>query len=204
MGGYEYDDPVERCAWRLRERAYNDLLRSRLIRPVAVLPPAAGAEWSITVPPSLTWELLAVHYQLATSAVVANRVSTLQARDSAGVLVWKAYSGQSQPASQQVPYDYSQGLGITVVTQDLQSSLPNTPLPLASGFSLATSTGNIDAGDQYSQITVWVRELGVGLIYQTAAVLAIEIVAEVPTPLTADDAIPATLPGQPAPPAAAQ
>src|SRR6516162_1693189 len=47
-------------------------------RPVAITTPAAGANWTVTVPGGRMWRPIAINATLVTSAAVANRIPGIQ------------------------------------------------------------------------------------------------------------------------------
>lgn len=161
------------------ERAYLDALVNReaaglalfqllelsLVREVLVANPAAGAEWSATVPAGAWWELLGVEYTLTTSAVVANRQSVLRTRDADSRTVLRAEQSATQAASLAVAYTATPGLGAVVAsTAGNSAPLATPPQILPAAWTVGTLTGNLDAGDAYSNITLQVREWSPGRI----------------------------------------
>jgi len=202
----EYEDTPDCVASRrrLRELGLNELLRLRLVRDYAIPSPAAGAEWSATPPAGTLWELLAVRHLLVTSAVVANRGSTLTLTVPGGTPIFQSTIGSNLAASLSAVMTWSAGYGAIANLAGFFSTLPTPPLVIPNNYTLRTATSGLDAGDQYSSIEITVREWSTGAVYWGVDQIVTQARQEAPTPLTADDAIPATLPGQPAPPAAAQ
>lgn len=204
MDGYEYAALSDALAWQARYAMFEPLMRARLYRDIFVPPPAAGVDWSITVPPAGPWEIISVRATFTASAVVATRVPKLVTHTTDGVELQRFGAAVSIAASGSQTLMWVAGLGSTTTATAPESQL-GIPAPLAlENTSWGTFTTALDAGDQWSQIAVRIIDLSVGQIYQAASSVARDLCSEIPTPLTADDAIPATLPGQPAPPAAAQ
>lgn len=128
--------------------------RSRIAVPVAS--PAAGADWTLTVPAGHLYQLLAVFATLTTSAVAATRIARLTLSDGVRTLA------DVPPISSQITtlvrrylwlpagQAYATGLGIL-------SPLPD--LTLAAGWTVGTTTDAIDAGDQWSGIFVHVLDV---------------------------------------------
>ena len=127
-----------------------------------IVNPAVGAEWTFTVPVGQLLELLSLHWVLATSATVANRVSGFEIVDGAGNVIGIWRGGAVQAAS--LTENYSIG------TIDGQSD-PNgnfgaiiIPAPqglyLPAGFTIRSLTAALQAGDQYSAIWMSVEQFG--------------------------------------------
>ena len=134
------------------------ILLQRLVRQVPIANPGAGADFGVTVPSGSTWDLLSLTMLLATSAVVADRLDQIIIKDQDGTVQIIVYVGQSQPASEAVRHVYSTGFGTTSTSIVLVQSLPSPPAILREGWSLHSLTGNLDAGDQYTQVMLTVRE----------------------------------------------
>lgn len=128
------------------------------IKTVAVANPAAGADWSVQVPAGVTWEVQAVYGQLATSAVVANRFPVLVITDAASnPLVNANPGGGGQTATQTHKYTWA----IDAASNQNTSANPSTPIPdvvLPAGATIASSTLNLDAADQWSAVSLYVVE----------------------------------------------
>ncbi len=127
-------------------------------RPIAIANPAAGADFTITVPAGRTWEILGVAGQFTTSAVAGNRTPSLflQVRGNpAGISIT---SGAVIPASQ--GNNMCWGIGLPAfgpLDGTLNTALPQRML-LNAGDKLGSSTAGILAGDQWSNIYLWVNE----------------------------------------------
>jgi hypothetical protein len=150
-------DPLELIGGALGRSVY-ELLRQRLVKEVPVASPAAGAEWSTVVPAGTTWELLSVQETLATSAVVANRVASVQVPDASAARVLRIAGGGLDAASLTTMETFAAGLGTTENVSHHQAPLPAPPAILPGGWQVGSLTTNIDVGDQYSAILVVVRE----------------------------------------------
>lgn len=152
----------------LLAQASLELLKLRLVREIVVPSPAAGAEWIQAVPGGVLWEVLEVSYTFATSVVVANRVSQVVFANADLRSVFRTSPSVNQAASQSVPYAYGAGVGVVITALVLQGSFPSPPIVMSPGYTIRTSTGSIDAGDQYSNITLQVREWDETAIMQEA------------------------------------
>jgi hypothetical protein len=116
--------------------------------------PAAGAEWTFTVPAATTYTLKSVFYQLVTSSAAATRISLLKITDGTNTL-FQGDVSVSQTAS--LTKKYAGGSGITDPL-GASSNFPVVALPvdmvLGPGWKVGTATTAIDLGDQYSAISL--------------------------------------------------
>ena len=121
---------------------------------VQIANPAAGAEWTFTVPAGFVYELISVHWVLATSAVVLNRVSGVVVKDTgANVLgVWRG--GVTQPASQTQNYSLGPFDGQSDPNGNFGAIVVPAPrnIRLPAGFQMISNSHGLDVGDQYSAI----------------------------------------------------
>jgi hypothetical protein len=149
-----------------------ELLRQRLVTEVIVPNPGVGVEISQVVPAGEVWELLAASYRFTSSAVVANRRSSLRVRDPNARLLAQADAPAVQAAGVAVDYVYEQDLGPAafVVVSAQQIPMQGTPLP--PGFVISTITQLLDVGDFYSNISLMVRQWSPHEVEQNAAWLA--------------------------------
>ena len=148
---------VARYARFLQQQVYA-LEPYAAVKTVAVANPAAGADWSVQVPAGVTWEVQSVYAQLATSAVVANRFPVLVVQDAGGNTLLDANpGGGGQTATQTHKYTWAIGAGSNQNT----SANPSAPIPdmvLPGGSTIGTTTLNLDAGDQWSAVSLFVVE----------------------------------------------
>jgi hypothetical protein len=134
------------------------LLELRLVKPVKINSPAAGADWIATVPGGVIWEVLSIKATLVTSAIVANRNAVLRVTDADTNVLYSIAPAASQAASSNFQYSWIQGLGTSLSSNGLQNPLPTPPVPLSNGFVVRAATTLLDVGDQWSGITLMVRE----------------------------------------------
>lgn len=127
--------------------------RSRIVVPVAS--PAAGSDWSITVPGGHVWTPRAVFGQLATSAVVATRSVRLTLTDGVRTFLSTPPTA-TQAASLSRLYSWliqsgtvANGLGILSVLLDW---------PLQAGWTIGTTTEAIDVGDAWTGVFLLVED----------------------------------------------
>ena len=130
-----------------------------LQRVATVANPAAGADWSITVPAGAQWLLQSVNAQLVTSATAGTRIPSLVITDNAAHVVFTGVASLSQAASLTYTYSWSPG----AVASPAGSTSVSGPLPallrLQPGWVIKTVTQGIQAGDQWSAISLAIQEL---------------------------------------------
>lgn len=165
------DTSVDAVAGALEE-VLSELLRQRLVSAVPVAQPAAGAEWSQAIGNVSFAELLAVSYQLQTSAVVANRQASLQIKDANGVVLGQTDAPAVQAAGVTRQYVYQRDLGAPQAIVALTQSVPLGESPLQQGWSIGTLTALLDAGDQYRNIVLIVRSWTAEAIVRNAEWIA--------------------------------
>jgi hypothetical protein len=130
------------------------------LREITVGNPAAGADWSIPIGPSAQrrWRVQSLNAQLLTSAVVANRIPRLQLLDDAGNLVWQSAPSQVIVASTTAQVSAGQGQATaTTDTTTVNVVLPGSTF-MAGSAAIRSSTLNIQAADQWSNIFMEVEE----------------------------------------------
>jgi hypothetical protein len=129
-----------------------------ITRSVTITTPAAGANWSITVPAGASWTLTSVRATLATSATVANRIPDLQIKDASGNIVMDALAGVAQTATLTDTWSWSSG-GVTSTVLGASNSVA---LPwsfrLNPGWVVQQVTAGLQAADQWSAIALSVME----------------------------------------------
>ena len=128
-------------------------------RTVSAPTPAAGTNWTFTVPGESVWGLVAITAKLVTSAVVANRAAVLNVSDGTTVL-YQIAPGAVQAASLTTTYSWLPELATfdnTITGGALNVAMP--PTYLASGQVLSSATALIDVGDQWSAVSLTVIEV---------------------------------------------
>jgi len=129
-----------------------------ITRSVTITNPAAGANWSITVPAGASWTLTSARATLATSATAANRIPDLQIKDGSGNIVLDALAGVAQTATLTDVWSWSVG----AVTSTVLGATNSVGLPggfdLNAGWQIVQVTANLQAGDQWSSIVLGVTE----------------------------------------------
>ena len=131
-------------------------------RTVTIGSAAAGADFTVNVPPGVIWQLISVTATLVTSATVANRFPFFRAWVPGGYGVVYAGAAFTQPAS--VTWNYSFGVGFTVPASGGTSNgagiTPGNRLP--GGGAFGTLTTNLQAADQWQSISYTVIEFVAG------------------------------------------
>ncbi|HWY55752.1 MAG TPA: hypothetical protein VNZ03_14890 [Terriglobales bacterium] len=126
-------------------------------RIITLASPAVGLDWSAPVPATARWRVNAVQAQLATSAVVANRVPHIIITDGQAHTVYNVPSLTNQVAATTFVYS----AGATVVTAFFDSAVVMAlpyPLKMLQNWTIASLTTGIQAGDQWSNIVLFVKE----------------------------------------------
>lgn len=136
-----------------------DYLRGRLVKRVPVASPAAGAEWSAQVPSGAVWIVDSITALLTTSAVVANRSPDLQVTDNDGALLSAVPPPASIAASLAARYYWLRTIAAAWAAgaNKQPTPLPTTILP--AGAIIKSSTLNLDVGDAWTAIVLYVIEL---------------------------------------------
>lgn len=123
--------------------------------------PGAGADWAATVPSNARWKLRCGRAVLATDAVAANRYASLviQAAPGGLAIVYQV----SDPGAPIVAGD-NKTLSFGAASVPLLAGQPlrvwNIPpgVLMLAGWSVASSTAGLDAGDQWSLVRIEVEE----------------------------------------------
>lgn len=121
--------------------------------------PVPGAEISYTIPTGARFHILSVNFTLATDANVAVRYPSLQFLLNTYRIIQVAHNGISLAASLTYNFSYYPGASVykdtnnNLITQRLSSQLY-----VSGKFQLTTTTANIQAADQYSNIYIWVAQ----------------------------------------------
>jgi len=120
---------------------------------LTVAAPAAGADWSLTVPAGHIYEVLSIQASLVTSAAVATRQVSLTLSNGVAVFLTLA-AGFSQLTGLTRRYAWYPFANPYTVLPDGINEIPTTILQ---GLSIiASSTALIDAGDQWSAVKLQV------------------------------------------------
>lgn len=188
----------------VRTLTLHDYLTARLTRTINVTQPAAGADFTVTVPAGSTWVVQAVRGQLVSSAVAGNRLPALRIGDGFTELQ-RIAAVNNQATGLTWVYTWLPGYGYAPATGTIQNlSLGSLAPVLYAGSTIAAVTAAIDVGDQWSGVALQVLEYTVGQIYWMADLLGRELDNEALTMLPAHGDVKPLGTGQPAGPEASQ
>lgn len=127
----------------------NDLNTASMATVTTGTAPAAGAEWSQTVPTGESWQLNTIRFSLVTSVVVANRLASITFDNGTATILGRFPSTQTEPASTTNSYTASVDIASSgLLGTEILVSLPRMQLP--GGFRIRSLTTAIDVADQYS------------------------------------------------------
>lgn len=120
--------------------------------------PGAGADFTVTVPTQARWKVRAINAQLVTAVAVATRAVELEVSDGAGNLLLIAPANVTQAASLSIRYQGSAAPypATTIATRAFCAFPPD--LVLFQGWKILSSTGSIQAADQWSVQNLIVEE----------------------------------------------
>lgn len=127
-------------------------------RVVQIPTPAAGADWSVTVPGGRQWRISAGRAIFTTSAVVASRIPRLTLSDGT-TIYWENSVQATMVASNVYRLGFSAG-GAQQSTgnANVDSALTLPDLWLPGGHQFMTQTTAIDVGDQWSGLALFISE----------------------------------------------
>lgn len=115
--------------------------------------PAAGADWTYTVPAGVQQTLISVRAVLTTGGTAPTAPVLLRITSPTGQIIADLAALSTQGTSVTVTYMWSAGAQSSSSTNFQQMSLP-AGLRLLPGSTIQTITGGIAAGDQWSAITI--------------------------------------------------
>jgi hypothetical protein len=121
--------------------------------------PAAGADISFTVPNGVMWDVVSVIGTLTASAAAANRLVGWIVKNQEGTTVYQYNMTAALTAGLNATFCYSEN------TSSVPSAIATTnhllmpqPVPwIPAGWTFGTNTTNIDVGDQWSAVGIWVQ-----------------------------------------------
>lgn len=120
--------------------------------------PAAGSDWSLTVPPSKRWILQSVIGTLTTDANAANRRVILTAQQN-GVSFMEIPTSQDLAANGVADIAFAPHLPSVIATPVLRpQTQPCNPINLRQGDTLSYVTNALQVGDQWTDVRVQVLE----------------------------------------------
>lgn len=128
-------------------------------RVFPVASPAAGADWTLTVPDDVIFRIISIRAQLATAVAVANRAVRCIVTSSSGQFLFNSQASFVQTASQTFQYCFAPfGYDMGTLAGSGFASVPLVQdLWLRQAFTLGMATINLQAADQWSGITALVE-----------------------------------------------
>jgi hypothetical protein len=131
------------------------------LHTVTVGNPAAGADWTFTVPNAVRWRINSIAAVLTTSATVASRLPQLTVQDVGALTTYKAAANSLITASLVTLVAAAPAsIGSSVAVPPAQAVLIPTPSDfiVEAGWIIQTNTVALQAGDQWSSININVEE----------------------------------------------
>lgn len=135
-----------------------DSLRKWAVISEQVANPAAGAEWSVTVPTGSVWRVRSIYSQLVTSATVANRLTSVVMKDAAGNIFFQSFLTGAQTAGGTWTIVFSVNAPNTTLGSFNNSELFIPDVVLPEGAVVISKSSGLQAGDQYSAISLLIEQ----------------------------------------------
>ncbi len=128
-----------------------------VIRAVTGTNPAAGANFSVTVPTGARWRLQSLDVSMVTSGTAANREMVLVIDDGTTILA-RVPQGTAQIASLTRTYSYYESASRNTIAQagNFDAALP--PIVLLAGSRIMSAVTNIEVDDDIGAPTLLVEE----------------------------------------------
>ena len=135
------------------------LLRRRLESEVYLGNITAGSEWSYQVPGDTLLELVSVYESFVTSATAATRIVNLAITDPQGQTVAVIPPALTQAASLTYSYLWAERIASLSSLAGTESLGPLSTFALPPGWTIASQTTLLKAGDQHKGVCLIVRPL---------------------------------------------
>lgn len=137
-------------------REYSGERPWRRVSTIYTMPaPAAGADFTITVPAGKLWDVVVIYATLTTAVAVASREADITFGDG-NALFASVGPAAVQAASLADRYLWAVGLTNEVAGSSQSQAIPS--LRLLPGWTIASVTANIQAADQWSAQKLYVVE----------------------------------------------
>lgn len=120
--------------------------------------PAAGAEYALVVPAGKRWLLLGWYFKFVADANVANRTTNVYVKNAASgkTHLLKAYGNVTAGQTAELVGH------VGVITEDIIGTFQLVSVPydveLPAASQIITATGSIQAGDDYTEIQLVIKE----------------------------------------------
>jgi len=152
-----YISHMESVSWPSQVTQSN-LPNHGLFRSVAGTDRAANTEITETVPSNVTWRFISMVFTLVTDANVANRNVHMRVTDGTNLLA-ETTSAQNQAASLTRVYSILAGVRPQDTSEDdnIANNLPGDMF-LPEGFTIETSTTNLQVGDDFGAPRLFVEQ----------------------------------------------
>lgn len=136
-----------------------DVLAGPVLRTQVVPSPAAGADWTFTIPGRSAMRILSVRAIFASAVAVATRFPALVITDGVSqVMNLPGASGEAASITETYCWAPTADSIQTGTGGSNSASIPDK-LILPVGFTIGSSTPNIQAADQWSGIVIWTQEI---------------------------------------------
>jgi hypothetical protein len=138
------------------------------LRPVSLwrvfraVDPAVATDWTVSVPGSATWRVYGVRFDLVADANVANRTAQLVADDQTSEIYRIAFDATVTAGLTARFSAYAGGTRNALLNGAANVGLPTDGLVLLPGYRLRLVSAGLQAGDQYSAVSLQVQEYPVG------------------------------------------
>jgi len=126
---------------------------------MTVATPAAGAEWTITVPAGKIWEILRTNYVLTTDATIQNRNSGIEIFDGTNTMrITRA--PENHTAATAITYLLGRGIDNSGIINAIQT-IHAAQIFLFAGWTYRSKSTLLQTTDAYSTIKIYVREIDI-------------------------------------------
>jgi hypothetical protein len=131
--------------------------RPGFIRSFSGTNPAPGAEWLEVVPTGARWRVITIKTRFDCSVAVATRTPLLQFTDGVNTLYLSEPSA-TMAASASFHFDAGAGLLKSATVSNTTQTWTLPPMILLAGYTIGSSTGGLQAGDDWIAPQILVEE----------------------------------------------
>lgn len=136
---------------------YGERAGTGVLKPIAVTPPAVGADWLMQVPSGVVWRILGGTATLHTGSAVGNR-QVIIATDGFSPAFWKIPALSVVGPSLLTVFSLTPGVASQPLTAGVISIGLPTTLIMAGTWRLYSSTSGMAAADNWDTIEIGVEE----------------------------------------------
>ena len=126
------------------------------LQPIGITQPAAGADFSYTLPGGGVYLFKSLNFQVASSATAGNRVVRVTFTHG-GLLLCELSGSINHTASQTIRYSFFPGATREITLAQVTCQAAPVDFFLPGGTIIASSVANIQASDQISAIGLYVE-----------------------------------------------